>query len=85
LIFKWTPLHLACEFAGRCQDKAMIVRVLLELPNLDVNAQNDDGDTALHKACTAGGFGYIEVVQALLQCDLVDVNRQNRKGVCSDT
>lgn len=44
----WTPLHLATYF-GHCH----VVEYLLSR-NADVNAINENGDTALHKAAFIG-------------------------------
>jgi hypothetical protein len=36
----------------------------------------------LHKACTSGGFGYLELVNELMTAgESLDVNAQNAKGV----
>jgi ankyrin repeat protein len=48
-IYGWTPLMRAVE-----QNRPTVVRVLLDTERVDVNAHNDEGDTALHRAAVQG-------------------------------
>lgn len=60
-----TPLHHACVIG-----RADIARQLIE-GGAWINAADDYGETALHKACTRGWEG---LVQLLLSYPSVDVN-----------
>ena len=46
-----------------------IVRMLLDIKDLDVNLKDNDGQTALHYASSCG---HLDVVQILLDCPKVD-------------
>ena len=72
-----TALHYAFQ-----NGKFKVIKTLLENagPNLDINAENDKGCTALHLACNSG---HCEVVKLLLaQGEKLDVNREDNNG-CS--
>ncbi|XP_046544946.1 ankyrin repeat and SOCS box protein 3-like [Haliotis rubra] len=53
------PLHIACDTA---EDRVNLIECLLEA-GCDINAQDEDGNTALHLACTHANF---EVTRLLL-------------------
>ena len=48
-----------------------IVKLLLDIKDLDVNQKDNDGQTALHYACSCG---HLSVVEALLNCPKLDRN-----------
>ena len=51
-----------------------IVEKLLQNPNIDVNAANDDGTTPLH---VAAGKGELPIVNALLDNPNIDINTKD--------
>jgi len=59
-------LHWAADRG--CKD---IVKVLLDIKDLDVNQKDNDGQTALHYACSCG---HLSVVETLLNCPKLDRN-----------
>ncbi len=67
-----TPLHIAA-WKGYID----IIALLVEKPNIDVNAQNKMGDTPLHLAVLGG---YTDIVASLVEKPNVDVNAQNTMG-----
>ena len=69
-----TPLILGAMEGG---ESVKIIVELLKHENLDVNAIDEIGLTALIMACT---FGKQEVVRILLKDDRVDVNAENKLG-----
>ena len=48
-----------------------IVKLLLDIKDLDVNQKDNDGQTALHYASSCG---HLDVVQTLLNCPKIDRN-----------
>ena len=67
------PLHIACE-----NNNIEIVKLLLQHPNIDVNAkENYTGNTCLH---TASAKKSIRLVELLLEKPNIDVNIQNQDG-----
>lgn len=52
----WTPLHLATYFGHRDVVECLLAR------NADVNAQNENGDTPLHKAAFIGREASIQQI-----------------------
>ena len=54
-----------------------IVKDLLVVPGIDVNLQNEDGNTALIYAASRG---YEDIVARLLAAPGIDVNLQNNDG-----
>ena len=50
-IYGWTPLMRAVD-----GDRVGVVRVLLEDESVQVNARDDQGETALHHAAARGAF-----------------------------
>ena len=64
-----TVLHSAA-IKGRLN----IVKRLLELPDVEINAQNNSGNTALICATVNG---YVKVVRCLLKVDGINVNLRN--------
>lgn len=46
-----------------------IVKLLLDIKDLDVNQKDNEGQTALHYACSCG---HLSVVQTLLDCPKID-------------
>ncbi|MDH5381919.1 MAG: ankyrin repeat domain-containing protein, partial [Cyclobacteriaceae bacterium] len=67
-----TLLHLACE-----NEKTDVARVLIN-KGLDVNAQDNDGETPMH-ASVRGGKDNLDIVKLLLDND-ADINARNKKG-----
>jgi len=60
-----------------------IVKMLLDIKDLDVNQKDNDGQTALHYASSCG---HLEVVQLLIDCPKVDRTiRDNDNLVPEDT
>jgi ankyrin repeat protein len=57
-IYDWTPLMRAADVGRRSA-----VQALLEWPRVDVEARNDQGATALHRAAAEGN---LEIVRLLL-------------------
>ena len=58
---------------------AKIARLLLAHPRIDVNKQNRDGETALHKACEYGVIYHVGA-RLLLSDDRCDVNARDNDG-----
>ena len=56
-VYRWTPLMRA-SFSGHEQ----AVAALLSDANIDVNAQDDNGATAMHHAATNGYAGIVELL-----------------------
>ena len=48
-----------------------IVKLLLDIKDLDVNQKDNEGQTALHYACSCG---HLEVIETLLNCSKLDRN-----------
>ena len=59
------------------QGQSNIVEILLGHPNIDVNAQDSNGDSAL---CLAAEFGSKETIQILLKKPTIDINKVNHRG-----
>jgi ankyrin repeat protein len=57
-----------------------LVQHLLSWPNIDVNRENSDGDTALGVAMVASGPSSVEMVQLLLAHPNIDVNVLDPEG-----
>jgi ankyrin repeat protein len=55
-------------------DRAEIVKLLLAVPGININLQNEDGNTALITACMKGNA---EIVKLLLAVPGIDINLQN--------
>ncbi len=70
--FKKPPLHFAVEYSD-----FETVRLLVEDTNVDVNAVDRNGNTALHVAAKCGNVTF---VQLLLEHPAIDPNRVNRKS-----
>jgi len=70
-IYGWTPLMRAVE-----QERPAVVRVLLGTPRVDINARNDEGDTALHRVAV---HGLSDVVDLFIERG-ADVHVRNRDG-----
>ncbi|MGI2299496.1 ankyrin repeat domain-containing protein [Candidatus Cardinium hertigii] len=68
----WNSLHIAAE-----QGDIQKVNQLCSDPRVDVNKQDDLGDTPLH---LAAGKGHIEVVRKLLSMRNISVNKENIFG-----
>lgn len=64
-----TPLHLAI-----LSDHEEIVQCLLKASNIDINAQDDEKNTALHLATEKD---HVEFVQALLSIPSININAKN--------
>ncbi|KAI0368940.1 ankyrin [Pilatotrama ljubarskyi] len=60
--------------AARSDNEDMLLEVLEE-GNFDINAQDGLGNTALHYAAS---YGYLDILEHLLECDGCDVDPQNR-------
>ena len=58
-------------FEASTQGNLGVVRALLDAPDIDVNAANEDGWTPL---ICAAGLGHLEVVRALLNRSDADAN-----------
>ena len=69
---QWTALMFACD-AGN----SAIVSRLVQVPGLDINHQDEDGDTA---ARWASDSGHTECVSILAETDRVDWNKRNKGG-----
>ena len=62
-------------------DTAIVDR-LLECENIDINAKNKNGVTALMFAAKSQpGSGRTEIVDRLLKCENIDINAKNKNGV----
>ena len=48
-----------------------IVKLLLDIKDLDVNQRDNEGQTALHYACSCG---HLDVIETLLNCSKLDRN-----------
>lgn len=71
-----TPLHHATERGHESCVKALLyLSEQMKVP-VDVNAANDNGDTALHLAAK---WGYVAIVRILLECG-ANCKLTNRKG-----
>ena len=66
-----TALHLAAYL-----NQTEVIQGLLQQVGLDLNPQDNDGDTPLHYACARG---YLEVVKQLVEAG-ADINMQNNVG-----
>ena len=53
------------------------VKILLQVPNIDVNFQDNNGDTALHLAC---GKDQFDTVELLLKHPSININSLNNRG-----
>ncbi|GFQ69326.1 hypothetical protein TNCT_78431 [Trichonephila clavata] len=69
---KHIPLILAAK-----KDYLDIVKLLLKVPNIDVNQKDVYGCTALHNASSEG---YSEVMKQLLAVEGIDVNAASKYG-----
>ena len=69
---QWSGLMVACS-AGN----PTIVSRLVKLPGLDINDQDETGDTAAHRACY---HGRTECVRVLAETDRVDWNKADNSG-----
>lgn len=69
-----TTALMIAAFEGHAE----IIRLLVERPDLEVNARDADGDTALMYACRSEDRP--EVLEALLGSKAIDVNLQDRNG-----
>ena len=72
LSFSWTALHVAAE-----KGHSAIVSMLLVHPNINVNAEDRDGNTPFLAACFGG---YTSCVRLLLKDPRVKVNEPNEGG-----
>lgn len=71
-----TPLHCATERGHEnCVKALLYLSEQMKLP-VDVNARNDNGDTALHLAAK---WGYVAIVRILLECG-ANCKLTNRQG-----
>jgi ankyrin repeat protein len=61
---------------------ALVVEQLVKHKMVQVNLQDNKGNTALHEACSEG---YFDAVFQLLQHDMVDVNLKNYNGKTAST
>lgn len=68
----WSPLHVAVIY-----NHNDLVRFLLKQEGLDVNAQDQEGNTALHFACETGNA---QVVKLLLKRPEIDCNIRAHDG-----
>jgi len=66
-------LHLATR---RCDD--IILKLLLDVPGVNVNVSDAEGRTALASACE---IGFLPVIRLLAEDRRVDVNCRDRKGL----
>ena len=64
-------------FSAAYNGRTEAVKALISQPNIDVNAQNEDGITAL---ILAAFHGHTEVVKALISQPNIDVNAQDKDG-----
>ena len=74
---RWTPLIFACAHGNHD-----IVSRLLKVPGLDINYEDEDGDTAAHLACYDGSYSGIRIqcVRILAETGRVDWNKRNQAG-----
>ena len=72
-----TGLMFACN-AGN----SAIVSRLVEVPGLDINYQDEDGETAAHYASNEPSYdpGHTECVRILAETGRVDWNKRNKRG-----
>ena len=70
-----TVLHLAC----RARDSIAVLEILVEDSRCDLNAQDHNGDTALHLAVYSG-TDVTEKVQCILQSERCNPNITNSEG-----
>lgn len=57
--------------------KEAIIKLLLQNPDIDINAQNNSGNTALKKAVVIGDT---QIVKLLLESRKIDINIKNNRG-----
>jgi ankyrin repeat protein len=66
-----------CTFLHVAAKNAEMMRALIDRGTIEVNAVDMGGETALHKAASAG---CADVVSVLLSCGDIDVNRMSSSG-----
>ncbi len=75
-VYEWTPLHRASY-----ENREQIVELLLNVPAIKVNAQDDQGATALHHAAVKGNINIskrlIEKGADIHQTDLIGRTAQH--------
>ena len=59
---------------------AALAKHVLELPDCNINAQNEEGNTALHMACATGNKSMIEMLLESDKCSNSLINQENRDG-----
>lgn len=71
-----TPLHYVCFF--QCDT---IVEILLQHPDVDVNAIDDSNETPLHKTLTSSYISdssiYVRIIQKLLEHSFILIDQKN--------
>jgi len=72
LFYLFTPLHLACFYSN-----IDIIKLLLSYPDINVNIQDNNGNTPLHLPCS-DELVNINVVELLLAHPDIDVNIQDK-------
>jgi len=85
-IYGDTPLHVAIETRN-----INLFKIVFTYPGLDINLQNDSGETVLHYACNFRSscnsfkecidqFTIEEIIEIILTHPIIDVNLQNKCG-----
>jgi len=69
---QWTALIFACN-----SGHSAIVSRLVEVPGLDINYQDENGETAAHWASMIGMVGHTECVRILAETGRVDWNKRD--------
>ena len=71
-MYEFTPLHHACR-----KNSLDVVKVLLEQPTININAQDIEGDSPLHIACINN---VLDTVKFLIEHPTINLSAQNRLG-----
>jgi len=69
----FTPLWIACRY-----NKIESIKVLINIPNIEINKATTYDITPLHIACS---LGYLEVVKILISIPGIDINKADKEGI----